>query len=145
MWRVPGTCFTVRLADQTTAGSQIPESHEEPRRRSAGGSQLTVGAEFRPRHQHCSQLVTQENGRSLQPWWCWSAGIGNRTSISQHSTLPLRSLPVRHSGLCRHAPCVPAVRAQVTLQAERERWFSSLSPPPVPVSNTRFPGGSTSF
>lgn len=38
--------LTVRLTDWTTAGSQIPESHAEPRRRGAGGSQLAVGAEF---------------------------------------------------------------------------------------------------
>lgn len=56
--------FTVRLADQTTAGSQIPESHEEPRRRSAGGSQLAVGAEF-PSTSPALQPVSYSGKRSI--------------------------------------------------------------------------------
>lgn len=56
--------FTVRPADQTTAGSQIPESHAEPRRRSAGGSQLAVGAEF-PSTSPALQPVSYSGKRSI--------------------------------------------------------------------------------
>lgn len=65
--------FKIRLTDQTTAGSQIPQSRAlgRPGRGVEGDleTQLAVVAEFSPRYRHCSQLqFTQETGRSIQPW-----------------------------------------------------------------------------
>lgn len=65
--------FKIRLTDQTTAGSQIPQSRAlgRPGRGVEGDlkMQLAVVAEFSPRYRRCSQLqFTQETGRSIQPW-----------------------------------------------------------------------------
>lgn len=96
--------FKIRLTDQTPAGSPIPQSRALGRTGRGGPGEAQL-AELSPTLPALSQLqFTQEPGRSIQPWWCWSAGVGNRElPVSQKPDLAFKETASEELGPVRLA------------------------------------------